>query len=120
MQPTTDNHFYRDSSLLFWIYVLCTSKMGDNLPAPGKPVKKIPKEVRNLDADTKAAVFHAIDQGICWFIKLEAKGWRTQERNGAKEVQQVQSVLDWLGAFDSRSTVGGSQLLYAVVESKGK
>lgn len=115
-----DNLYYRDSQLLFWIYILCTSKMGDNLPVKGKQVKKIPKEVGNLDADTKATVFHAIDQGICWFIKLEAKGWRTKERSGAKEVQQVQATLDWLKAFDTRNTVGGSELLYAVIESKGR
>jgi len=119
MQESIDTSYYRDSELLFWIYVLCTSRTGENLPVKGKQVSKIPKEVGSLDADTKALVFHAIDQGMCWFFKLEAKGWRSHDRSGAKEVQQVQDVLEWLKAFDSRNIVDGSELLFAAIESKG-
>ena len=114
-----DTSYYRDGELLFWIYILCTSHEGKNLPAPGKRVYKIPKELGTLEADVQVEIFSAIDQDRCWFIKLEGKGWRTHDRKGAQEVQQVQDVLEWLRAFDKRDLVDGSELLFAIVESKG-
>lgn len=115
-----DDSHYRHDGLLFWIYVIATSKTGTNLPVKAKPIKKIPKELDHYvakDPSTKAHIVEAIEKYDCHFIKIEGKGWRPRERNGAADVAMVQSVLDWLGRFESQSTVDGGKLIFAVVES---
>jgi hypothetical protein len=121
-EANIDTHYYRDDGLLFWIYVLCTSRAGGNTPVKSKPVNTIPREValyfaRDRDPDRKQVVLDAIDRGECWYFKIEGKGWRPHERGGAKEVMEVQSVLDWLKRFEVQNTVDGSRLIFAAVET---
>jgi len=115
-----DDRYYQKGGLLFWIYVLATSPTGDNLPVKGKMVKRIPSEVaRDIhDPDLLQKIHQAMDQNLCWFFKLEGKGWRTRDRNGHKDVAKVQEVLDWIRRFDVQGKVRGSSLLYAEVNSK--
>lgn len=120
MHPNVDTRFYRHSGLLFHIYVLCTSRTGQNLPVKGRRVRSIPPAMVDYlrgEADAQQAVFAAIDQQMCWFMRVEDRGWRPGQRRGDREVQMVQTVLDWLGRFGHQQTVDGSRLLYAAIET---
>ena len=117
-----DDRFWKHQGLHFWIYVLCTSKEGGNLPIKGRQVKgSLPKEIAadvQTDPDVLESVHDAIDKGICWFFKVEGKGWEPGRKGGAKDVEAVQRVLEWLGRFENQQTVDGSHLLYAELNSK--
>lgn len=115
-----DIQYYRDDGLLFWIYVLCTSREGKNLPLKGKEVRTLPKEIAGAvqkDPDLHDTVLKALEKGGVWFCKVEGKGWRPRQRGGAKEVEAVQVVLDWLQRFETQGTVDGSRLIYAIIET---
>lgn len=125
---TIQDQYWRHHALRFWIYCVCESKTASDLPAPAKKLRakqfdKLPQEVQEGlagDADTQQRVFAAVERGMCWFMKMEGVGWDTAEKRGDKAVPLVHNVLWWIEQFRNRSTVNGSKLIWARVESQVK
>lgn len=119
--------YLKGKGVRFWIYALCIAplpegeKQPTSLPAKATRVKKnAPKEIaKDMNAEDKAAFSTAMDgDAPVWFIKLEDAGWDWTEKNGAKQVQDVQDVLEWINKFRSQKTVNGAKLLYCDVSNQ--
>lgn len=122
---TVDTTYWKHQALLYWIYIAAQSKTGKGLPAGSKRIRakqweKMPAEIREgiKDADTQQTILDAVEKGMLWFCKQEDVGWHAGAKKGAKNVEQVQHTLEWIRAFESRSSVGGNKLLWCLVESK--
>ncbi len=122
-----NDKYMKGSGVRFWIYALCSAPLPDDtkqptsLPAKAARVKKnLPKEIaRDLSAEEKAAFSKAMEgDAPVWFLKLEDKGWDWSSRNGAKDVAQIQAVLEWIDKFRKQRTVNGAKLLYCEVNNK--
>jgi len=120
-----DDQFWRHTALLYWIYCVVESRTGDGLPKGSKRLKtntweKMPKEIKEsvYDADTQQVILAAVDRGSAWFCRLEDAGWRAGEPKGAKSVQMVQDLLEWINAFHNKGTVKGNKLVWCTVDSK--
>ena len=121
-----DDAYWRESALLFWIYAVCESKTGTDLPAKAKQLKqrtwdKLPHEIRQgvgQDADTQQRILDTIQRGMCWYIAIEGDGWLAGAKRGARPMGAVHNTLEWIEQFRQRSIVGGSKLLWAEVTSK--
>ena len=120
--------YWRTGSLRFWIYAVCESKTGSDLPAKAKPIRaatleKLPPIVRKQianDAETQKRIFDAVARGTCQYIALEGVGWSPGSKRGTKDVEMVQNTLEWIEQFRQRSTVSGSKLIWALVEDERK
>jgi len=119
--------YLKGKGVHFWIYVLCTAPLPDgekqptSLPAKATRVKKnVPKEIaKDMNAEDKAAFSKAMEgDAPVWFIKLEDVGWDWADKNGAKQVQQVQDALEWINKFRAQKTVNGAKLLYCDVSNE--
>lgn len=125
---TIDDSYWRTSSLKFWIYAICDSRTGSDLPAKAKAIRakrlqQLPKEAQRAlaaDAETLQRVLDACAKGTCQYIALEGVGWEPGQRRGAKGVEAAQRTLEWIEQFRSRSIVSGSQLIWARIEDDRK
>jgi len=120
-----DDAYWRHAALRFWIIAVVRSKTGTDLPAPAKQLRaktwqKIPHLIRQgvgQDADVQQRILNACADGTCQYIYIDMKGWLPGQRRGTRDTQQVQQTLEWIEQFRNKTTVGGSQLIWAEVGS---
>ncbi|KKN66690.1 hypothetical protein LCGC14_0468760 [marine sediment metagenome] len=124
-----DDAYWRHAALKFWISAVVESGgSGDSLPAKSKRLTaatwaKIPEPIRTgvgHDVDVQQRILAAIDRNACHYINIDFAGWEPGVRGGTKEVQLVQSTLEWIEQFRTRPTLGGNTLIWAEYGSQVK
>lgn len=112
---------FKGNGVKFWIYAVVAARMPESLPVKGKQIRSIPKAItKDVTLEEKAAITEAIDKGEppVWYFHLEGRGWNWREKGGAKDVDLVHQVLQWLLKFESQETVNGAKLLYCEINNK--
>ena len=103
--------------------MLLACKTGKNLPGVKEGVTKlrssIPKELKaDLTSEQMVTAKEAAKAGILWYCRIDGKGWRWRDRDGAKDVPVLQSCLEFLQQFKSRRTVNGVQCIHCEINNR--
>ena len=123
-----DDAYWRHAALKFWILAVVDSTSGDSLPARSKRLTaptwaKVPEPIRTgvgHDVDVQQRILAAIERDACHYINIDFAGWEPVARHGAKDVQLVQSTLEWIEQFRTRPMVGDDTLIWAEYGSQTK